>query len=143
AARHGAVLRRAAVPHDADAETALAAILAGVTERTRLVIVDQISSATARRFPVQELAKALAGREDVVLLVDGAHAPGILEQPAVLGERVVWFGNLHKYPCAPRGAAVLTAGEAVAQTLWPLIDSWGAQDPYPQRFDQQGALDTT
>src|SRR5699024_3488567 len=55
----------------------------------------------------------------------------------------IWFGNLHKYPCAPRGAAVLVAQGDLAQQLYPVIDSWGTNDPFPDRFDIQGAVDNT
>jgi len=142
AEHRGAVLRTVEVPLAADAEAALAAILDGVTARTRLVVVDHLSSATARLFPVHEVVAALADR-DVVLAIDGAHALGILPAAAVRAPNVVWFGNLHKYPCAPRGAAVIVAQGAVAQRLMPIIDSWGADLPFPERFDLQGSLDTT
>lgn len=142
AGQWGAQLRVAPVPLAADEDETLAAVLAAVTDRTRLVIVDHISSATARLFPVQRLVDALADR-DLVVLVDGAHALGILPASAVRARNAIWFGNLHKYPCAPRGAAVLVAQGELAQRLVPVIDSWGAELPYPARFDLQGAIDTT
>jgi isopenicillin-N epimerase len=138
----GATLRTVHVPLAARAEETSAAILGAVTERTRMVVIDHISSATARLFPVQELVEALADR-DIVLVIDGAHAIGILPQSAVCAPHVVWFGNLHKYPCAPRGAAVLVAQGELAQRLVPVIDSWGAELAYPDRFDLQGSIDTT
>ena len=138
----GASVRRVPVPHQAQAEETLAAILAEVNNRTRIVVVDHISSATARVFPVQELVDALADR-DVIVVIDGAHALGILPKSAVRAPKALWFGNLHKYPCAPRGAAVLVAQGELAQRLVPLIDSWGAEFAFPSRFDLQGAIDST
>jgi len=142
-ARHwGATVRTVPVPLAARSDEALATILDAVTERTRMVVVDHISSATARLFPVLELVDALAAR-DIIVVIDGAHSLGILPQAAVRAEHVVWFGNLHKYPCAPRGAAVLVAQGDLAQRLVPIIDSWGAELPYPERFDLQGSIDST
>ena len=58
---------------DDDIVTAVAA--ATTPGRTKLVIVDEVASATARVMPVARLAAA-ARAHDVPILVDGAHAPG-------------------------------------------------------------------
>lgn len=140
--RRGARVVWVAVPLWADEAETVALLLAAVNERTRAVVLDQISSATARHFPVNAVATALADT-DILVVIDGAHGFGILDQPVVPGANVIWFGNLHKYGCAPRGAAVLSAHGEIAQQLWPVIDSWGAAQPFPERFDQQGSLDST
>jgi isopenicillin-N epimerase len=75
--------------------------------------------------------------------VDGAHAPGLLAAPLTGVTCDFWVGNLHKWGCAPRGTAALVARGPLRDRLYPLIDSWGAPDPYPDRFDQQGTLDAT
>lgn len=105
-----------------------------------LLVIDQITSATARAFPTTQIS-AVAHQRGALVLVDGAHAPGVLEQP-VDTECDVWVGNLHKFWCAPRGTAVLVRHNPDLN-LFPLIDSWGTPDPYPTRFDMQGTLDHT
>lgn len=140
--QRNAAIRVAQVPLEANAGEALAAILEQVTDRTRLVFLDHISSATARQFPVDDIVEALSDR-DIVIAIDGAHALGTLATPAVLAPRVVWFGNVHKFACAPRGAAVLVAQGDLAQSLMPVIDSWGANLVFPHRFDFQGTIDST
>jgi len=137
-----ATIRVAEVALDARADQTLIDVLGQVTDRTPLVIIDHISSATARRFPVDELVAALANR-DIVIVIDGAHALGALPTPAVRAPNVVWFGNAHKYACAPSGAAVLIAQGKLAQNLMPVIDSWGSELPFPERFDLQGTIDST
>jgi isopenicillin-N epimerase len=112
------------------------------SRRTRLIVVDQITSPTARRFPTAEIASD-AAEHGVRTLVDGAHAPGLIEDPASVAGGDWWFGNLHKWPCAPRGAALLATTAGDRDELWPLIDSWGADEPYPGRFDTQGTIDAT
>ena len=101
----GATLRTASFPVDADPAKVAAAFAAAVTERTRLVVVDQITSPTALVLPVAEVAAAVA---PVPVLVDAAHVPGAL--PALDVEALgvaFWAGNLHKWAYSPRAAATL------------------------------------
>lgn len=117
-------------------------VLTGAVARHRptLLVIDQITSATARAFPVDRIC-VMAREHGVLSVVDGAHAPGMLAEP-VCREADYWIGNLHKFACSPRGAAVLvTRGDG--QDLDPVIDSWGAHRPFPERFDHTGTLDTT
>ncbi|WP_426570243.1 aminotransferase class V-fold PLP-dependent enzyme [Streptomyces canus] len=142
ARRWGGRVRTARVPLDAGAEQAYEAVAAELSDATGLVVVDQITSATARRMPV-ELIGAEARRRGIPLLVDGAHAPGLVASPLDGLTCDFWTGNLHKWGCAPRGTAALVARGPLRDGLYPLIDSWGAADPYPDRFDQQGTVDAT
>lgn len=146
AARAGARVRTLHVPLAATAEeiTARFADALGDTEApTALLVVDQITSPTARLLPVADIVRH-AHAAGALVLVDGAHAPGMLADPlAAAGDADFWVGNLHKWPCAPRGTAALVARGAQAQRLFPLTDSWGAPDPFPHRFDRQGTLDAT
>ncbi|GAB2625239.1 aminotransferase class V-fold PLP-dependent enzyme [Pseudactinotalea suaedae] len=138
----GAAVKVATVPLDADAETAADAIWSVVTERTAMIVLDQITSPTARLLPVGEVC-ARARARGIVTVVDGAHAPLLLTDPVRAAGADVWVGNLHKFASTPRGTAALVAHEGVADRLRPLIDSWGAPHPYPHRFDQQGSDDYT
>ncbi|MDF3300291.1 aminotransferase class V-fold PLP-dependent enzyme [Streptomyces tropicalis] len=142
ARRWGGRVRTARVPLAADADRAYEAVMAEVDDGCALVVLDQITSATARRLPVERVGAELA-RRGVTLLVDGAHAPGLLAAPLDGLVCDAWFGNLHKWGCAPRGTAALVARGPLREHLYPLIDSWGAAEPFPHRFDQQGTLDAT
>jgi isopenicillin-N epimerase len=142
ARRFGARVRTVAVPLAATADEVVERFRAELTDAVRLVVVDQITSPTARLLPTARIAD-LAHERGARVLVDGAHAPGLVEDAAAVAGADWWFGNLHKWPCAPRGSALLVTRAADRDDLWPLIDSWGAEDPYPERFDSQGTLDTT
>ncbi|MFF4633831.1 aminotransferase class V-fold PLP-dependent enzyme [Streptomyces griseorubiginosus] len=142
ARRWGGRVRTVHVPLGADEDTAYEAVVASLSADTDLVVLDQITSATARRLPVERIG-AEAGRRDIPVLVDGAHAPGLLASPLAGATYDFWTGNLHKWGCAPRGTAALVARGPLREALHPLIDSWGAHEPYPDRFDHQGTLDAT
>jgi isopenicillin-N epimerase len=130
------------IPLDADDDEIVGRVVGAIGPATGLVVIDQVTSATARAFPAGRIA-AECRRRGVPVLVDAAHAPGVLADPLAGIDADFWVGNLHKFACAPAGAAALVASGAHSDRLFPLIDSWGAEAPYPDRFDQQGTLDMT
>src|SRR6185503_7605088 len=92
-----------------DPEAATAAILGAVTPRTRLALLDHITSPTAVIMPLLQLVPALASRCGQII-VDGAHAPGQVELDvgALLALGVTWYaGNNHKWLCAPKSSGFL------------------------------------
>lgn len=124
------------------------AVLAAVTPRTRLALLDHVTSPTAVVFPLEEIIARLADR-GVETLVDGAHAPGMrpLDLPR-LGASY-YTGNLHKWICAPRGTAFLYAREDRQAGLRPPVISHGAntrrsgRSLFHDEFDWPGTTDVT
>lgn len=128
------------VPLEADDDAVVAAVEAALDDRTAALIVDQISSATAMVFPIRRLA-ALCRSRGIPSIVDGAHAPALLDAPAEDGADF-WTGNFHKWPAAPRATAGLVVAEQWRTATLPLIVSWSEYDErLPERFDQQGTAD--
>ncbi|MFE7332093.1 aminotransferase class V-fold PLP-dependent enzyme [Streptomyces sp. NPDC057565] len=142
ARRWGGAVRTVHVPLGAGEDEAYDAVMDQAGDRAGLIVVDHITSATARRMPVERIG-AEARRRGIPVLVDGAHVPGLLEAPLHGLDCDFWIGNIHKFGCAPRGSSVLVARSALRDELYPLIDSWGAKMPFPDRFDSQGTLDAT
>jgi isopenicillin-N epimerase len=142
ARRFGATVRLVELPLLGSDDEIVERFADALTVRTKLIVVDQITSPTARLLPTRRIA-ALAAERGVRTLVDGAHAPGLVEDAAAVAGGDWWFGNLHKWPCAPRGSALLVTETHDREELWPLIDSWAAQESFPTRFDTQGTIDAT
>ncbi|MFF2852437.1 aminotransferase class V-fold PLP-dependent enzyme [Streptomyces sp. NPDC058001] len=142
ARRWGGTVRTAHVPLDAGEDEAYGAIAAQLTDATGLIVLDHITSATARWMPVERIG-ALARERGIPLLIDGAHVPGLAADPLAGVDCDAWVGNLHKFGCAPRGTSALVARGPLRDAFHPLIDSWGAEEPFPHRFDTQGTLDVT
>ena len=126
-------------PHDAAAY--VDAVERAITPRTRLALLDHVSSETALVLPLAEMAAVCRAR-GVPVLVDGAHAPGAIDVDiASLG--VDWYAaNLHKWAFAPRGCGVLWAAPERRTGLHPAVISWGvAHDDWLQEFDWTGTRD--
>jgi isopenicillin-N epimerase len=96
----------------------------GVTPRTRVIYLSQITSPTALRLPVEEICRR-ARQAGILTVIDAAHSPGQIPLDLqALGADLV-FGNCHKWMMAPKGAAFLYARREVQDLLQPLIVSWG------------------
>jgi isopenicillin-N epimerase len=123
-------------------EQVVQAIAESFSDRTKLLIVDHITSATAIVFPVCEIVNAAHAR-GIAVLVDGAHAPGHLPLNVEAIDADWYTGNAHKWLFAPRGCGLLwTAPKRQAQTL-PVVLSHGAPDGYTRAFDWIGTRDAT
>ena len=149
ARRAGAKLVVAQIPFPlGSADQVVEAIVDAVTRRTRLAMLDHITSSTGLVFPVARLVRELAGR-GVETLVDGAHAPGMVPLDLSRVGAAFYTANLHKWACAPKGAAFLWVREDKQRDLQPAIISHGNNTPRPgysafqDRFDWAGTFDPT
>lgn len=118
------------------------AIDRAITPKTRIAIIDHITTGSALIMPVAEIARRCKAR-DVAVLVDAAHAPGAIpvDIPS-LG--VDWYtGNLHKWGWSPRSSAVLWTTPARQSSLRPVVISWGLDQGMIQEFDWPGTRDPT
>jgi isopenicillin-N epimerase len=128
------------VPFDLDASADV--VLDAVDERTRLVVVDVVTSATALRLPFEDVVAECRAR-GVPCLVDAAHAPGLLPVDLRALDPDYWTGNLHKWCCAPKGAAVLYVRDVLRERTHPLVLSHWAGQGFTAEFDWCGTHDPT
>jgi len=133
AASVGARVLTVAIPFPTPGpEDVLERVLAAVTPRTRLAVLDHVTSATALVLPIDELVAELAAR-GVDTLVDGAHAPGMLGVNLDDLGAAYYAGNLHKWVCAPKGAAFLHVRRDRQAGFHPLVVSHGANSERTDR----------
>ncbi|MEV1013898.1 aminotransferase class V-fold PLP-dependent enzyme [Micromonospora sp. NPDC049801] len=141
--RTGAVSRVLPIPLDAGDEQIVQTIRAGLRPgRTRLLVVDQLTSATAKLFPTVAIV-AVAHENGVPVLVDAAHAPGMLATTVASIGADFWAGNLHKWGYAPRGTALLAVAPQWRERIEPLVVSWEQESGFPARVEWQATLDYT
>jgi isopenicillin-N epimerase len=108
--------------------------------KTRLLIVDAVTSATARAMPVAAMVAA-AREHEIPVLVDAAHAPGMLDVDVDAIGADFWVGNLHKWAFGARGTAVLSVAPAWRRRIEPLAVSWEQDTGFPLSVEFQGCLD--
>jgi isopenicillin-N epimerase len=112
------------------------------SERTRLAIVDHVTSPTAAILPVERIV-ANCRRAGIPVLVDAAHGPGMLPIDLRSLRPDFWTGNFHKWACAPKGAAALYVGPEHRDRIRPLVASHGYPGTFVEEFDWTGTHDPT
>ncbi|MFJ3905029.1 aminotransferase class V-fold PLP-dependent enzyme [Streptomyces sp. NPDC090025] len=116
-------------------------VLAALTPRTKVALLDQISSPTARIIAGPTLLTALRAR-GITTVVDGAHAPGALDRP-LAGDPDLWFGNLHKWAYAPPGSAVLAVAAPLRDRVPAPVPSWEHEHGFPRALEYRATTDYT
>jgi isopenicillin-N epimerase len=126
----------------ADDDGIVDAVLGSASERTRIALIDHVTSPTALILPLQRLVSELNAR-GIDTLVDGAHAPGMV--PLALSDlgAAYYTGNAHKWLCAPKGAAFLHVRRDRQSGLHPNVISHGYAAGFHAEFDWTGTLDPT
>ena len=141
AGQQGAAYREVHVPLPVQSSEQIAGIVLGsLSSRTRLLVIDHVTSPTALIFPVQRIAAECAAR-GVEVLIDGAHAPGMLDLDVPATGATYYAGNLHKWCCAPKGSGFLWVHPSRQRDIHPLIVSHHLGEGFVPEFGWQGTRD--
>ena len=149
AERNGGRVAVADIPFPiASAQDVLEAIKAACTDWTRLILVDHITSPTGIILPVAEIV-AFAHAHGIRVLVDAAHAPGMVDVSLDETGADYTTGNLHKWICGPKTSGFLHVRRELQDEVRPCVISHAANTERPNRsrflaeFDWTGTFDPT
>ena len=129
-------------------EQVIQTILNHVTEKTKLALIDTVTSPTGIRLPFEEIVKQLQSK-GIDVLLDAAHGPGIVPLDLEKLQAAYVAGNAHKWLCTPKGAAFLHIREDKRNQIRPLSISHGASvdgnidEKIRLEFDWTGTQDIT
>ncbi|MEG4033828.1 aminotransferase class V-fold PLP-dependent enzyme [Microcoleus sp. S36b_A4] len=147
AERTGAKVIVAEVPFPIESpDQVIEAIIKCVSPQTKLALLDHVVSQTGLIFPIKHLVGELANR-GVDVLVDGAHAPGMIALNLEEIGAAYYTGNCHKWLCAPKGAGFLYVRRDKQDAIRPTTISHGANSPradksrFQLEFDWMGTVD--
>ena len=107
-----------------DAEETVSALMKGVTEKTRLIVISHVTSPTALILPVEAICQA-AQKRNVPVCIDGPHA--VAMRPIHLKKMGCSFycASGHKWLCAPFGSGFLYVARPHQSSIVAPVLSWG------------------
>jgi isopenicillin-N epimerase len=141
AGRAGATVREIDIPTPiTSSEQIERLVVDAISDQTKLLIVDHVTSPTALIFPVKPIVAACT-RRGIDVLIDGAHAPAMLPLDVASLGAAYYAGNLHKWVCAPKGSAFLWVRPDRQSPIHPLSISHLLGQGFAAEFSWQGTRD--
>lgn len=102
----------------------------GYNSKTKIIFLNQISSATALIFPVKEICDK-ARELGLITIIDGAHVLGQMDLNIRELNPDFYTGTLHKWMLAPKGSSFLYVKKDFQEMLDPLVVGWGYESVSP------------
>jgi len=115
------------------------AVMKAVTPKTKFALLDHITSATGTIFPVEKIVPLLKAK-GIEVMIDGAHAPGMLDLNIEKTGADYYTGNCHKWICSPKGSAILYVSEEKKSKIQPLQVSHTYDKPVTEEEKWAGSF---
>jgi hypothetical protein len=109
------------------------------TPNVRLAVFDHITSPTALLLPVKRLVD-ICHQHNVMVLIDGAHAPGQVTVNVKDIGADFYVGTCHKWLFAPKGSAFLWAPADNQDAVKPVVTALASNAGFVSDFLFQGNL---
>lgn len=104
--------------------------LSGVTAKTKLIFISHITSSTGLKLPVEEIC-VFAKEKNILIFIDGAHAPGQVKINLSQLDPDFYTGACHKWMLTPKGSSFLYVRNKLQHLFDPLLISWGYESDHP------------
>lgn len=102
----------------------------GLSPKTKIIFISQITSPTALIFPVKEICER-AKELGLMTIVDGAHVPHHIDLNLAALKADIYTGACHKWMLTPKGCSFLYVKKEMQHLFDPLIISWGYEAEFP------------
>jgi selenocysteine lyase/cysteine desulfurase len=127
-ARTGATLDVASLPAPAANSGVLVdAVWKRVTPRTKVISLSHVTFTNGTVLPVEELVRRCS-EAGIVLVLDGAHPPGMMKVDLSRLGGDFYASSPHKWMLAPQGTGLLYVASGWRERLWPTLASGGWDD---------------
>ena len=133
-ARAGARMRKIALFEDAaqaSTDAMVERLLRAVGPRTRVLGLTWVHSSTGMRLPIREIAAALKAKHpDLLLVVDGVHGLGAVDETVATMGADYFCAGCHKWMFAPRGTGLVWANAENWARLTPVVPTFSDLESY-------------
>jgi isopenicillin-N epimerase len=145
--RTGAVVKVVKIPFpDVTREFVVDAVVGAMGERTKLVMVSHITSASSLIMPVEEIVEAAKAR-GIDTFLDGAHTPGQIALDIGAIDPTWYAASCHKWLASPKGTGFVYASPNRQGGFVPMVLSCRVHESRDERkaflcdFDYTGTND--
>ncbi|MDA7568519.1 aminotransferase class V-fold PLP-dependent enzyme [Emcibacteraceae bacterium] len=113
----GAVIKKMTMPYPAESKKQLLDLVkSSITSKTKMVLLSHVETVTGLRWPIKEVSEILKGK-DILFIVDGAQAPGMLHIDLHDLGCDVYACSGHKWIMGPKETGVLYMKKSIQEKV--------------------------
>lgn len=109
----------------------------GLSRKTKIAVIDQIASSTSIILPIKDIVQ-ICRANGTLILIDGAHSPGMIDLNIKDLNPDFFVGNCHKWLYTPKGTALLYCRKELQEFIHPLVISLDYEKGFTNEFDWVG-----